>query len=94
VGLIKHQALCNIMKKFNRLIWPLLVLILFTAACDTDTSKKTLGDTSSVNSAGGPPIRDTATINKDRRDSAKIPAADSTAKGNVDPTGHATPKQK
>jgi hypothetical protein len=85
------------MKKRYTLFCSLIALWLFVASCNSTDKQKSLGehgDTSSVTSAGGPPIRDTSTINKDRADSAKIPAADSTAKGNVDPTGHMTPKKQ
>ncbi|SDE96384.1 hypothetical protein SAMN05216464_11196 [Mucilaginibacter pineti] len=71
----------------------LLFLLLFCNACNSGDSHKTIGnsqDTTRVDRAGGPPIRDTATINKDRRDSAKITSDDSTSKGNVDPSGHAS----
>ena len=60
------------------------------AACDPNANHKTIGnstDTTSVNKAGGPPIRDTATINKDRRDSAVNPGKSATGKGNADPSG-------
>jgi uncharacterized lipoprotein YehR (DUF1307 family) len=70
-------------------------LSLLIASCDPRDSQKKIGgsqDTSSVNKAGGPAIRDTATINKDRQDSAKRQAGDSTSKGNVDPSGRVTPK--
>ena len=63
--------------------------ILFLAACGPNRNNATIGnsqDTTSINKAGGPAIRDTATIDKDRRDSAKVPAG-STAKGNADPSG-------
>jgi hypothetical protein len=66
-------------------------LIFAFASCDPNASHKTLGnstDTTSVNKAGGPPIRDTATINKDRRDSAANPRKATTGKGNADPSGH------
>lgn len=62
--------------------------LLSFAACDQNATHKTIGntsDTESVNKAGGPPIRDTATINQDRRDSAK--QGKSSAKGNADPSG-------
>lgn len=65
-----------------------LIGMVLLAACGQNNSKS-IGnsqDTTSVNKAGGPPIRDTATINKDRRDSALMPA-ESTAKGNADPSG-------
>jgi hypothetical protein len=78
--------------KINKLlalpVWMLLVFLL--ASCDQNASKKTIGnsqDTTSVTKGGGPPIRDTATINKERRDSAKLPAKSNTAKGNADPSG-------
>lgn len=70
-------------------------LPLFMASCHEADSQKKLGgsqDTSSVNRGGGPAIRDTATINKDRRDSAKMTAGDSAAKGNANPSGHMSPK--
>jgi hypothetical protein len=70
-------------------------LPLLMASCNERDSQKKIGgsqDTSSVNKAGGPAIRDTATINKDRRDSAKRPASDSTSKGNADPSGQVSPK--
>jgi hypothetical protein len=65
-----------------------LAAVLCITACQNNTHKS-IGnsqDTTSVNRAGGPPIRDTATINKDRKDSAAMPK--STAKGNADPSGH------
>lgn len=69
---------------------PMLALALLLTACDQNASKKTIGnsqDTTSVTKGGGPPIRDTSTINKDRRDSAKLPAKSNTTKGNADPSG-------
>jgi hypothetical protein len=68
----------------------IIVMMISFSACDPNASKKTLGntqDTTSVTKGGGPPIRDTATINKDRRDSARRPAKANTAKGNADPSG-------
>jgi hypothetical protein len=68
-----------------------LLSIVLLASCGQNSDKKTISnsqDTTSVNRAGGPPIRNTATINKDRRDSAKLPARNSGAKGNADPSGH------
>lgn len=67
-----------------------LAAVLCITACRNNTHK-TIGnsqDTTSVNRAGGPPIRDTATINKDRKDSANLPAKNNAAKGNADPSGH------
>ena len=67
-----------------------ILFILLLTACDQGRNKVTPGnsrDTTSVNKAGGPPIRDTTTIDKDRRDSAKAPARSGTAKGNADPSG-------
>jgi len=71
-----------------------LLAVLFSViltSCDQNKKKVTFSnsvDTNNVTKAGGPPIRDTATINKDRRDSAKLPGKSSTAKGNADPAGH------
>jgi hypothetical protein len=65
-------------------------LPLIMASCNEHDSQKKIGgsqDTSSVNKAGGPAIRDTATINKDRQDSAKMKTGDSTSKSNADPSG-------
>jgi hypothetical protein len=67
-----------------------LLLTMLLAACGQNRTKATIGnsqDTTSVNKAGGPPIRDTATINKDRLDSAKGQAKPGAAKGNADPSG-------
>jgi hypothetical protein len=67
-----------------------LLSILLLAACDQNRNKATLNnsvDTNSVTKAGGPPIRDTATINKDRRDSAKMKTKNPSARGNADPSG-------
>jgi hypothetical protein len=78
------------MRKVPELIGIPTALSLFAAYSSGDSYKK-LGnsrDTTSVNKAGGPPIRDTATINKDRLDSSKSPATDSMSKGNTDPSGH------
>jgi hypothetical protein len=77
-------------------------LMIFTlglclSACRQSDNQKTLGnsnDTSNVNREGGPPIRDTATINKDRADSARMPASDSMSKGNADPTGHVNKRKQ
>lgn len=81
------------MKRVKKLYGLLMTfsLPLLIASCDQRDSQKKIGgsqDTSSVHKAGGPAIRDTATINKDRRDSALRPASDSTSKGNADPSGH------
>ncbi|MEZ2334883.1 hypothetical protein [Mucilaginibacter sp. RCC_168] len=68
-----------------------MAFIVMLAACNPTDSHKKVGnsqDTSSVNKGGGPSIQDTATINKDRRDSTNRPASDSMSKGNVDPSGH------
>jgi hypothetical protein len=68
-----------------------LLLPFALSSCDSNASHKTLGnsqDTTSVNRGGGPAIQDTATISKNRRDSAKMPAKDSMKKGNADPSGH------
>lgn len=70
-------------------------LPLIMASCNEHDSQKKIGgsqDSSSVNKAGGPAIRDTATINKDRQDSGKMKSVDSTGKGKVDPSGHASGK--
>ncbi|MDN3551178.1 hypothetical protein [Mucilaginibacter aquaedulcis] len=67
-----------------------LTMLTFSA-CESSSTHKTIGntkDTGSVFKGGGPPIRDTSTINNDRKDSANRPASDSTSKGNVDPSGH------
>jgi hypothetical protein len=75
----------------------LLLFILCCVACNLGDAHKTVGntkDTTGVNKAGGPPIRDTATISQDRRDSARTPVADSTVKGNADPSGHMTKPRK
>jgi hypothetical protein len=83
-------------KKLFTLIYSIIFLTIFFASCDSNSNSKTLGnsqDTTSVTKGGGPPIQDTATINKNQRDSANTPASDSTSKGNADPTGHTTPKQ-
>jgi hypothetical protein len=80
---MKKVKLYGIMMSFS--------LSLMFASCDQNASQKEIGnskDTTSVTKRGGPPIRDTATINKDRRDSAKMTAGDSTSKGNADPSGH------
>lgn len=66
-----------------------LISIVLLAACNGTRNKATLGnsrDTTSVNRAGGPQIRDTATVSKDRRDSARI-SQKPAAKGNADPSG-------
>jgi uncharacterized lipoprotein YehR (DUF1307 family) len=81
------------MKRVKKLYALLMTfsLPLMMTSCDQRDSQKKIGgsqDTSSVNKAGGPAIRDTATVNKDRQDSAKIQTADSTGKGNADPSGH------
>jgi uncharacterized lipoprotein YajG len=84
-------------KKFFRSIFSLVAIALLFASCESNSSSKTLGnsqDTTSVTQGGDPPIQDTATINKNQRDSANTPAGDSTNKGNADPTGHVNPKQK
>ena len=68
----------------------LLFITLLFSACDQNANHKTIGstqDTNNVNRAGGPPIRDTPTINKDRRDSAAMRGNPKTAKGNADPSG-------
>lgn len=65
-------------------------IALLIGSCGQNAGRKTIGgtqDTQSVNKAGGPPVRDTATINKDRRDSARLPKRPNTSKGNVDPSG-------
>ena len=60
--------------------------LLSLAACNQNANHKTIGNTSdTLGKAGGPPIRDTATINKDRLDSTK--PGKSSAKGNADPSG-------
>jgi hypothetical protein len=77
--------------KFVTLSVAIGLLLATLISCDPKASKKTIGnsrDTTSVNKGGGPPIRDTATISKDRRDSAKVPAKKNTSKGNADPSGH------
>jgi hypothetical protein len=84
------------MKRVKKLYGLLMTfsLPLIMASCNEQDSQKKIGgsqDTSSVNKGGGPAIRDTATINKDRRDSAKRPASDSKGKGNADPSGHLSP---
>ena len=84
-------------RKFFRLICSILILAFLFVSCDSNSDSKTLGnsqDTTSINKGGGPPIQDTASINKNQRDSANTPTGDSTNKGNADPTGHTTPKQK
>lgn len=66
-------------------------LPLIMASCNEHDSQKKIGgsqDSSSVTKAGGPPIRDTSTINKERQDSAKTPVKSGQAKGNADPSGH------
>jgi hypothetical protein len=68
-----------------------VAILLSISACDQNANQKTLGgsqDTSNINRAGGPPISDTATLNKNARDSAATPAGDSTSKGNAAPSGH------
>ncbi|QEC74743.1 hypothetical protein [Mucilaginibacter ginsenosidivorax] len=68
----------------------LALCLLSASACDQNASQKTIRnskDTTSVNKAGGPPIRDTATITKDRRDSAKNSGKSNAGKGNADPSG-------
>lgn len=75
----------------------LMLFILSFSACDSNASQKQIGnsqDTTSVNKGGGSAILDTATITKDRRDSANLPAKSNSAKGNADPTGHMSPKSK
>lgn len=71
-------------------------VMLLSASCDQNASKKEIGnskDTNNVTRGGGPPIRDTSSINKDRQDSVNMQESDSTRRGNVDPGGHAnTPR--
>ncbi|MEO3407372.1 hypothetical protein AAFN85_25865 [Mucilaginibacter sp. CAU 1740] len=82
----------------KRVIWhigALCMLFISVFACNSGDSQKQIGnsqDTTSVNKAGGPAIRDTTTIDKDRKDSAKQPAADSMSKGNADPSGRMSAK--
>jgi len=74
----------------KKIILMAFAVSLLFASCDQNRNKATLNnstDTTSVTKAGGPPIRDTATINKDRRDSAKMKSKNSSAKGNADPSG-------
>jgi hypothetical protein len=83
------------MKKIVQHILALMVFAIAFAACNSGDSQKKLGnsqDTTSVNKAGGPAIRDTATINQDRQDSAKGNNTDSISKGNADPSGHLSAK--
>ncbi|HEX8020229.1 hypothetical protein [Mucilaginibacter sp.] len=77
-------------KKLYGLVMTFSLPIIMASCNERDSQRKIGGsqDTSSVNRAGGPAIRDTATINKDRRDSARRPAGDSISKGNADPSGH------
>jgi len=67
-----------------------LVITLSLAACDhSNRTTNGTSDTSSVTKAGGPPITDTATVTANEKANNKGTAKkDSTAKGNVDPTGH------
>ncbi|MDN3550221.1 hypothetical protein [Mucilaginibacter aquaedulcis] len=83
------------MKKITQHILALTVFAMLFTACNSGDGQKKLGnsqDTTSVNKAGGPAIRDTSTINKDRQDSAKANKADSVSKGNADPSGHLSAK--
>jgi hypothetical protein len=83
------------MKKITQHILVLTALTMTLAACNSGDSQKKLGnsqDTTSVNKAGGPAIRDTSTINQDRQDSASGLKADSMSKGNADPSGHLSAK--
>lgn len=83
------------MKTMIRHIGVLVVLTISIAACKSGDSHKQINnssDTNSVNKAGGPTIRDTTTINKDRSNSAKGAATDSMNKGNADPSGHMSAK--
>lgn len=72
------------------------VLIYFASSCNpTDRDKKLGGstDTSSVNRGGGPAIKDTTTINRERKQQVHDSlSGDTTYKGNVDPSGHAPKK--
>ncbi|AYL95219.1 hypothetical protein [Mucilaginibacter celer] len=83
------------MKKVIRYTGTLAALTTSVFACNSGDSHKQINnsqDTTSVNKAGGPAIRDTTTINKDRHDSAIAPATDSMSKGNADPSVHMSAK--
>jgi hypothetical protein len=75
-------------------LYGLLTALLLTSAFvsyDSNSSQKNIGnsiDTTSVNKAGGPRIRDTATISKNRRDSASTNKKSTIGKGNADPSDH------
>jgi hypothetical protein len=74
-----------------------LVVITAYYSCNANRNKATLDstqDTTSVNRAGsGNPIKDTATINKERRDSTSN-GIDTVKNRNANPSGHFTPTQK
>jgi hypothetical protein len=58
-------------------------------ACDSNRNNAKLRnstDTTSVNKAGGPPIKDTATITQQKKDSLNG-TSDTTANGNAKPSG-------
>ena len=71
-----------------------LALVISLYGCQEKDKDRSLGDTNSVTGGGGPPVKDTTTINKERQDSAAKPMKDSTSKGNVNPTGHINPKNQ
>lgn len=86
-------TIIKVMKKAKSInsIIATLILTFSLASCDPGAGHKTIGnskDTTSVTKSGGPPIRDTATISKDRRDSAANAGKSGTGKGNADPSGH------
>ena len=67
-----------------------ITLIISVTACDSNRNSNTKlhnsVDTTSSNKAGGPVIRDTATITQQRKDSLNG-KSDTTANGNVKPSG-------
>lgn len=78
----------HIKNKMTKAIMGMSMALLFFSSCDPNRNRATTNnstDTNNVTKAGGPPIRDTATINKDRRDSAKMPKSKNN--GNADPSG-------
>jgi hypothetical protein len=68
-----------------------LIAAILVSIFSCNSNHKTLNnsqDTTSVNKAGGPPIADTATIAAQRKAAKDSGKADTTARGNVSPTGH------
>jgi hypothetical protein len=81
------------MKRINAFygIMAAAMLLFFIAACDSAASRKKIGnssDTSRGTRSGNLPIRDTATNNNSKQDSAAQSKKPNTAKGNADPSGH------